>query len=171
MGLINKQYLNNQKGITLIALVMTIIVLLILAGITVNMGKQGIKDSKENAVLSELAMVQNAILQRKTKADLTNENYPGQTITEAGIDLDEVIADINSNKASGEETVSRKDSDNQNYYFLSKSNNGLTDLGISNTEEDDDEYIVNYETGEVINYTTKVTGSGKPLYLYAKDSN
>lgn len=169
MILIIKQSLKNQNGITLIALVITIIVLLILAGITVNMGKQGIKESKENAVLSELAMVQNAILQRKTKADLTNENYPGQIITEVGINLDEVIADINSNKDSGEEPISRKDSDDENYYFLSKSNNGLSGLGISGG--DDDEYIVNYETGEVINYTARVTGRGKPLYLYAKDLN
>lgn len=158
----------QEKGVTLMALTIIIIVLIILTAITVNIGKGGIKESKENAMLSELGMVQNAVLQRKTKADLTNEAYPGEIITTAGIDLDDVISDINANTASGEETVTRKDSNDDNYYYLSNSNNGLSDLGISNSE---DEYIVNYETGEVINYTTLVTGSGKPLYIYAKETD
>ena len=156
----------QETGVTLMALSIIIIVLLILTAITVNIGKDGIKESKENAMLSELGMVQNAVLQRKTKADLTNEAYPGETITTAGIDLDDVISDINANTASGEEAVTRKDSNDDNYYYLSDSNNGLSDLGISNSV---DEYIVNYETGEVINYTTLVTGTGKPLYIYATE--
>ena len=44
----------------------------------------------------------------------------------------------------------------------------LNNLGITKSEN---EYIVNYETGEVINFTTKVTESGKPLYIYAKEVN
>lgn len=155
----------EEKGVTLMALSIIIIVLLILTSITVNIGKDGIKESKEDAMLSELGMVQNAVLQRKTKADLTNETYPGEKITTAGINLDTVIAEINTNVASGEETVTRRDVEDENYYYLSDSNNGLSDLGIDNSE---DEYIVNYETGEVINYTTLVTGTGKPLYIYAR---
>ena len=155
----------EEKGVTLMALSIIIIVLLILTSITVNIGKDGIKESKEDAMLSELGMVQNAVLQRKTKADLTNETYPGEKITTAGINLDTVIAEIHANVASGEETVTRRDVEDENYYYLSDSNNGLSDLGIDNSE---DEYIVNYETGEVINYTTLVTGTGKPLYIYAR---
>lgn len=155
----------EEKGVTLMALSIIIIVLLILTSITVNIGKDGIKESKGDAMLSELGMVQNAVLQRKTKADLTNETYPGEKITTAGINLDTVIAEINANVASGEETVTRRDVEDENYYYLSDSNNGLSDLGIDNSE---DEYIVNYETGEVINYTTLVTGTGKPLYIYAR---
>ncbi len=165
---LNKKVINNEKGITLLALVITIVVLIILASITVNIGKEGIKESKEDAMLSELAMVQNAILQRKTKADLTQEDYPGETIATAGINLEEVIEEINDNRASGEEEISKKDSDNNHYYFLSTENGGLEALGITNSE---DAYIVNYETGEVINYTTKLTGTGKPLYIYAREAN
>lgn len=165
---LNKKVINYEKGITLLALVITIVVLIILASITINIGKDGIKESKENTMLSELGMVQNAILQRKTKADLTNEGYPGETITEANINLEETIQEINDNRASGEEEISRKDSDDSHYYFLSTENGGLEELGITNSE---DAYIVNYETGEVINYTTKLTGTGKPLYIYAKEAN
>ena len=165
---LNKKVINSEKGITLLALVITIVVLIILASITVNIGKEGIKESKEDAMLSELAMVQNAILQRKTKADLTQEDYPGETIATAGINLEEVIEEIYDNRASGEEEISKKDSDNNHYYFLSTENGGLEALGITNSE---DAYIVNYETGEVINYTTKLTGTGKPLYIYAREAN
>ena len=58
----------QEKGVTLMALTIIIIVLIILTAITVNIGKGGIKESKENAMLSELGMVQNAVLQRKTKS-------------------------------------------------------------------------------------------------------
>lgn len=165
---LDKKVIKNEKGITLLALVITIVVLIILASIAVNVGKDGIKESKEDAMLSELGIVQNAILQRKTKADLTNEDYPGEIITEANINLEETIEEINDNRASGEEEVIRKDNDDSHYYFLSTENGGLEKLGITNSE---DAYIVNYETGEVINYTTKLTGTGKPLYIYAKEAD
>ena len=159
---LDKIHIKNQKGITLIALVITIIVLLILAGITINMSVRGTQESEEDVLLSELGMIQNAILQRKTKADLTRESYPGETITKAGINLDNVIANINANKATEEDMVTRKDTNDGHYYVLTNSNNGFRNLGIKSAK---DEYIVNYETGEVINYTTNVTESGKPLYI------
>ena len=166
MKKIDNEIIHNQNGITLLALVITIVVLMILASITINIGKDEIKEAKEDTILTELAMVQNAILQRKTKADLTNEEYPGETITETNINLEETIDEINENKASGEEEIKRKDNDDSHYYFLSNENEGLKNLGITNVE---DAYIVNYETGEVINYTTKLTGTGKPLYIYARE--
>ena len=168
MKKLDKKVLKNEKGITLLALVITMIILMILVGITINIGKNGITESREDTMLSELGIVQNAILQRKTKADLTGENYPGETITEANINLEETIEEINNNRTSGEEEISRKDRDDSHYYFLSTENGGLEQLGITNSE---DAYIVNYETGEVINYTTKLTGTGKPLYIYAKEAD
>lgn len=165
---LNEKSINNEKGITLLALVITIIILIILSSIAVNVGKNRITESRENTMLSELAMVQHAILQRKTKADLTNEEYPGETITEANINLEKTIEEINNSRDLGEEEINRKDSNDSHYYFLSTENGGLEELGITNSE---DAYIVNYETGEVINYTTKLTGTGKPLYIYAKEAN
>lgn len=164
MKILNKKVINKEKGITLLALVVTIIMLIILASTIVNIGQNEIKESEENAKLSELGIVQNAILQRKTKADLTDEDYPGETIIEANINLEKTIEEINNNRASGEEEIIKKDDDNSNYYFLSTENGGLEELGITNSE---DAYIVNYETGEIINYTTKLTETGKPLYIYA----
>ena len=166
MKILNKKVINKEKGITLLALVVTIIMLIILASTIVNIGQNEIKESEENARLSELGIVQNAILQRKTKADLTDEDYPGETIIEANINLEKTIEEMNDHRASGEEEIIKKDDDNSNYYFLSTENGGLEELGITNSE---DAYIVNYETGEIINYTTKLTETGKPLYIYARE--
>ena len=49
--MVNKRYYTNSKGITLIALVVTIIVLLILAGTTYTLviGNEGIFDKAKNA--------------------------------------------------------------------------------------------------------------------------
>ena len=162
----NKKVMDHEKGITLLALVTTIIVLIILVSTIVNISQNGIKESKEDTMLSELGIVQNAILQRKTKADLTDEDYPGETIIEANINLEKTIEEINNNRASGEEEIIKKDDDNSNYYFLLTENGGLEELGTTNSE---DAYIVNYETGEVINYTTKLTETGKTLYIYARE--
>ena len=70
---------NNKKqstrktnaGITLIALIITIIVLLIIAGITIGGGNVSIKMSKSNKLLAELDMVQHACLERYTEYKLT----------------------------------------------------------------------------------------------------
>ena len=150
------------KGLTLIALTITIVVLLILAGITINYGINGVDQANENKYLSELNMVQNAVLQRYTKAGLTKEDYPGEEITA----LQEVQSIIDEIEGKTGQNITLKGLDG--YYKLTESNGGLKNLGIKGTE---DEYIVNYTTGEVINISKKVTDEGKPLYVYAKESS
>ncbi len=156
--------INNkkEKGVTLISLVVTIVIIIILAGITLKIGSKDTKFAEDNAALTEIAMVQNAILQRKTKVELTGENYPGVIISQSGIDINSVIEEMNSKKAKDENNIQLQDENLDNYYFLSTSNGGLEELGITNSDSD---YIVNYKTGEVINYTNQVTKNGKLLYI------
>ena len=52
-----------------------------------------------------------------------------------------------------------------NYHLLQEEQ--LKELGIEDT---DDEYVVDYVTGEVFNLTQKVTESGKSLYIYSKEN-
>ena len=154
----------NEQAITLIALVITIVVMLILAGITINMGLQGVDEAKDNKLISELGMVNHALLERKTKASLTHEEYPGTPYTDFS-EINTIIGEINSQNTEST-TITLKDTENpENYYLLDKT--ALKQLGITDTE---DEYIVNYETGEVINKTQKVTPSGKALYMYSVDN-
>ena len=156
--------ISNQTGVTLIALVITIIVLIIIAGITIGAGISGIKQTRENRLITELNMLNHAILERYTKASLTGEDYPGVKITEVGINLDTVLSEMATQSGLN---ITRKDNNDENYYYLTNDNGGLNALGITNAE---DEYIVNYETGEVINYTTKWTETNQPLYMYSKDN-
>ena len=95
-----KQKLKNEKGITLVALVITIIVLLILAGVTLSMvmGDSGIfgkaNQAKEQTQLSnaeeiiKLAVLENKVKSVSGDADaLTNEELKteiGKKLTEQG---------------------------------------------------------------------------------------
>ena len=149
---------NSTAGITLIALVITIIVLLIISGISITGTIRGKDEAEASAQLSELNMIQHAILERYTKAQLTKENLPGTTIEKSEVQL--IIDEINS--ISGE-NITLKGTE---YKKLSKDD--LEKLGITGEE---DTFIVNYNTGEVINETLKVTKSEKALYIYSKSEN
>lgn len=154
----------NDQAITLIALVITIVVMLILVGITVNTGLQGVNESIDNKLISELGMVNHALLERKTKASLTHEEYPGKPYTDFS-EINTIIEEINAQNTEGT-TITLKDTEHpENYYLLNQA--ALKDLGITEAK---DEYIVNYETGEVINKTIKVTPLGKALYMYSVDN-
>lgn len=149
--------LRKNRGITMVALVITIIVLLILAGISITGVIRGVDETKESSQISQLNMIQHALLERKTKADITKEELPGTTVNFT--ELQNIINEINQ-KTSANITLRGNQED---YKELSESD--LKDLGIS---EDKNIYIVNYETGEVINKTEKVTKAGRALYTYAK---
>lgn len=138
----NQNVINNklESGVTLIVLVITIIVLLILAGVSITGAVKGFEESSENVAISEIAIVQHAILERKTKASLTHEELPGTPI-----EVSQVEKYISDSKVA---TITLKAT--SDYKTLNKSQ--LESLGISNSQE---EYIVNYQTGEVINYTDR----------------
>ena len=154
--------IRKNEGITMVSLVVTIIVMLIIAGISVGGAIRGHRETEDVAEMSELNMVQHIILERYTKTKLTKEDLPGTSFTSQA-DLDAIIDAIEL--ASGEE-IQLKDSDYSNYKRLNQAD--LEDLGISKEE---DIYIVNYKTGEVINETKKITNSGKVLYIYSVDGN
>ena len=146
--------IRKNNGITLVALVITIVLLLIISGISITGTLRGHKETVSAKQLSELEMVQHAILERNTKAQLTKEELPGTTITKA--DVQEVIDDINNK--SGEH-IQLKGTE---YKELNKSD--LETLGINGEENI---FIVNYKTGEVYNETQKTTNDGNILYICA----
>ena len=146
--------IRKNNGITLVALVITIVLLLIIAGISITGTIRGEKQTKESVAVSELNMVQHAILERKTKAQLTKEELPGQSVTSTQIQ--QVIDEIE--KKSGT-TISLK-GNTEDYKLLNAE--ALQDLGMENYKS---EYIVNYSTGEVIDITIQVTEDGEVLYI------
>ena len=142
----------EQKGLTLISLIVMIVVLLILSVITYESVNINQEEAKGHTLESEIKMVQNAVLQRKTEADLTRTSYydlPGENISK-----EEVQKIMSDNVLKGEDGE-----------YKSLTPDTIQELGISNTE---DTYIVNYRTGEVINQSEY----GKydvNLYLYATE--
>ena len=152
--------LRKNKGITMVALVITIIILLILAGISVTGVIRGIDETNESRAISQLEMVQHALLERKTKADITKEELeelPGTTVEPT--ELQNLITEI---KNVTEIKIELRGNE-EDYKELSTAD--LNELGI---EKETDTFIVNYKTGEVINKTQKVTKAGRALYTYAK---
>ena len=68
--------LNNKKGITLIALVVTVVVLIILAGVSINavLGDNGIiKKANQAASVTKEAEVKETINRTKLEFYLTND--------------------------------------------------------------------------------------------------
>ena len=144
--------MKSMRGITLVALVITIIVMLILIGITVYMGSEGIRESKDKVLVSELGMMQHAVLQQYTKYLTTKnpEDLPGNKLND-----DQINTLINEMDDVGVILLEKG-----NYYMLNDS--ALIKLGVENVKYT---YIVNYETGEVINNTQKMTSKGEALYI------
>lgn len=154
-----EKMLIEEKGITIIALVVTIIVLLILAGVTISSTIQGVDDAQENKLWSELETVQHAIVQRYTKYKLTKDTsmLVGTAV------VPETLPQGKSWKLSNVENDTEK-----SYYELNASD--LTNLGLEpGTGSDTNTYIVNYYTGEVYNKTKKETPDKRAvLYITLK---
>lgn len=151
--------LKENKGITIVALVVTIVILLILASVTINGVIQGRDEAKENKLLSELSMVQHAVTQRYTKYELTKDRdvLVGTKIQTST--LENVPNTINWKVTQFDEINNPE----REYYRVNKSD--LVKLGLSGDDKTDSSYVVNYFTGEVYNETSKQTKSGKVLYL------
>lgn len=148
--------IRKNKGITLVTLVITIVILLIISGISITGTITGKKETEESVQISELKIIQQAILERYTKVQLTKETLPGTSVT-----ISEVQSIINEINNETEENINLK---GKEYKRLNKKD--LENLGVIG--EEDNTYIVNYSTGEVINETIKTTNNGKALYIYAK---
>lgn len=149
----------NNKGITLIALVITIIVLLVIAGITITGAITGVDKSTNQKLETELKMVQHAVFERYTKYSLTKDT---SLLVGTEVEKTEFPTDVTLQYAN-EEEYNNFDPEKK-YYEISSSD--FSKLGISNLE---DTYIVNYKTGEVYNKTSKKS-SGENLYIYSVEN-
>ncbi len=131
--------IKNEKGITIIALIITIIVMLLLISVSVKVGTEAIDKSKQEDIKSNMLLIQgkSKIIKDKHTYDEENSELVGTLISSATVYTisSELQNKINSNP-------------NAQAYILSQSdlyNNGLTSITISNTEF----YVVDYDTCEV----------------------
>lgn len=153
--------LKVQKGITLISLVITVIILLIVSMVAVNFGINGISTTKDSKLEAELNMVQHAVLEQYTKYKTTRDvvYLVGNKVQEE--QLNGITEELGITLVNIPNTYSNRD-----YYKLDKAS--LKEIGLQETE---DEYIVNYISGEVINITKKRLSDNTPLYTKANNFN
>lgn len=156
----------ENKGITLIALIITIVVLLIIAGISISGGIQGIDKADDNRAMSDLEKVQHAITERYTKFELLKDTslLVGTKVDLA--DLTDVPESVNWKvlQVTTGDTVSIHPE--RKYYRLSKSD--LENLGLTGDYKGAS-YVVNYYSGEAYDEGQIQTSSGKVLYKTAID--
>ena len=149
----------HQTGITLIALVITIVVLLIIAGISIGAGNNAIKNSKlenlkTNMLLIEVKakeQLENAKFRLGTSFDKATEEEKTNRVNTAKSELSEFtedeIVDGNIFNNNTKITTKKIEEDNKNniyYYKLSTKN--LIDIGLKNVKSDEKNgyYIVKY---------------------------
>ena len=148
----------NENGVTIISLVITIIMMLILASVTITsiVGRNSVvEDAADSNKILELQEVQQAVFETYIKYKRTeNEEYI------IGTKCNQELLEQYENEMN----ITLKDTTYNKYYLLNSQN--LTKLGLNDSV---DSYIVNYETGEVFNYTTKKTVDGRVLYITGKE--
>lgn len=147
----------NENGITLVALALTVLIMAILAGVAIYEGKIGTETAKNSKLMSEVGMVQHAVLEQYTKYKTTkNEAYLiGSKMNKS--DVTKIAAEMGINLVNIPSNYNKAD-----YYRLSASD--VSKLGFQNVS---DEFIVNYVSGEVINYTKRKDSKGNPIYVKA----
>lgn len=115
----------NNKGITLTTLIITVVVLILIAGTAAYTGIDVYQDAKEEAFIQQLQIVQNAVNNMISKEEL-HDDLPKANTT--SIDLNHPIL---------EEDLSQ-------YTYLSK--DALKELGILGVNQ---EVFVNFQTSKV----------------------
>ena len=185
------QRMKSEKGITLIALGVTVIILMILVGTGVTAVYTGINEVKDNKLQTELGIVRQAIQEQyalaeavqKTKVpasepqvsfwagDRINPSDPIYIPTNDYINPEDKNAQIFIDKVNNRVTPTYQE---DFYYRLNDEQ--LKEIGVGNKTvmKDGEEteigvskytYIVNYATGEVYNESKKVTSTHQLLYL------
>ena len=133
--------MKENKGITLMSLVITIIILLILSGITFQTGKSVIENSKVTAFTVELQAMQtkvNELYQKKNSGDgTTNINGEDVLVDDIGTAL---TGSQEENTALAGAGVS---SDGFKYYSLET----IKELGVNEVTQD---FLINIDTRQIV---------------------
>ena len=139
----------SQKGITLIALTITLIVLSIIAGVVVYSGLDVVETAEIQTVNTNMLLIQIKCktLSEKATFEKNDTLLKGTTLTSimetaTGNEYNKVNDLINKGVISTTEEHYSK------YYLLS--NQDLTDMGLEDATVENEYYIINYETEEVI---------------------
>ena len=136
-------FIKNNKGITIIALIIIVLLMVLLASVTAYEANDLISITKKQSIETNLLLIQ-------AKVRIINEQVVFEKDEEkkkellVGTKLSDKTQVLNSLK---EKKVLSSNESGEDYYVLSKKN--LDDMGLDTLEEND-AYVVNYNTEEVI---------------------
>ncbi len=141
----------REKGITLIALVITIIVLLILAGVTINLtiGERGIFTTAQRAAQNYTVASEKEYLQEDVLEYQMQEIINGEEHSKIGV----MLCDKTAENGGRWDIIQVKDDNDTTYgtgwNYIEKGSD-LANYGSAKYN-----WLVNYETGEIINIEEK----------------
>ncbi|MBR3002404.1 MAG: prepilin-type N-terminal cleavage/methylation domain-containing protein [Clostridia bacterium] len=139
--------MKNNKGITLISLIITIVVLLILTGIAINYGTETIKNAKLETLKTNMMLIKAKTMEyveeANFKAGTSGQLKDGDNIkTEVANELKGELIPQSSNTYS---FINYSESEGQYLYNV---NGILSDIGLKDVEIDsskDEKYLVVYD--------------------------
>lgn len=133
--------IKNENGITMIALVITIVLIIILATISIKIGSSVISETKLQTIRTNALLIQTKVKTISEKHNFDSDSNPfiGVNITSQG--QEEILEKVKT--IMGLQEI--KDEDY--YYVLSKED--LNNMKLEKVNIDDG-YVVNYKTNEVI---------------------
>lgn len=150
--------MREDRGITLTTLVITIIVLLIIAGISAGTGNKVIKSSELENVKTNMLLIK-----AKGKEYVENASFKLGTNFKDSTDIKNRIKTAKAELKKGEEMteseilnqnigITQDNIKNTDYtYYYKLSNDDLTDMGLSNVKSDEKNgwYIIKYDLKNV----------------------
>ncbi len=149
--------MKSNKGITMVALVVTIIILAVVAGTIVYNGKKSIKSANRQQLISQLEMVQakiNVLAEKMENNSYDNDYYRAVARQIDSLDQTKLQEILNRDAKNGNTFTTDADGF---YYF------GPSDLERIGLSEMNQIFLVNFDTREVFSYTG-VEIEGKMYY-------
>lgn len=128
----------NVKGITLVSLVITIIVLLIITSITIYTGGNIIKKADLQTINTNMMLIQ-----AKVKTISEQAKFNKDTSKYKGTKISQITGNSKIQKLIDDKIIE----DNENSYLLSQDD--LNTMGLEKIKNEDG-YVVNYDTDEII---------------------
>lgn len=154
----------KEKGITLTALVLTIIIITILTSVSVYTGTNLIREANLQSINTNMLQIQIKVKSIEEKVEFNNddgEEYVGEKLSDD--EATELIAKVNSTYV----VIDDYDAETDKYYKLK--NEDLVNLGLQAIQEDEDyTYVVNYRSNEVI-YTKGFKANDQKIHYALSD--
>ena len=149
--------MKNNKGITMISLVIVVILMILLASITAYEANGLVSIARVQSVTTDLLLIQAKVRIINEKV-VFEKDEDEKKLLYAGNKLSNEIDVLNSLRSKG---VIESDESAEKYYVLSQLD--LNSMGLD-TLNSEDGYVVNYETEDVIYVKGVKNTEGKYVY-------